>query len=103
MATVRLNWTLPTKRTSGFPLSPDEIKHTVVEMSADGGANWVGIGQFPNNVLTTDVTELEPGNWFFRGFVVDTNGKASAVKAASVLIPDTSPPEGLGVFTATLV
>lgn len=64
-------------------------------MSADGGANYVGIDEFPPTVLETVVVELEPGEWFFRGYVRDTKGRKSAPVTRSKVIEDPTPPSAL--------
>jgi hypothetical protein len=94
-ATIKVAWVLPTTRESGKPLAVADIDHVAIEMSADGGASYVSVGTFTTDVLETDVTELEPGEWFFRGTVVDTKGRRSAPVMDSRLIEDTTPPAQL--------
>jgi hypothetical protein len=94
MATVRVSWVLPTIRVSGRPIDPSEIDRVDIELAADG-AEFVLIDSFPPDVLTTDVTELEVGTWRVRGTVVDTAGKPSAAREASITIVDGTPPDAL--------
>ena len=95
MQNVTVSWVLPTTRESGKALNPADIHRVVLEMSADGGANYVGVDEFPPTVLSTVVVELEPGEWFFRGTVRDTKGRKSASITRSLVIEDTSPPSAL--------
>lgn len=95
MANVKVSWVLPTTRKSGKPLLVEQIAFAFVEMSADLGANFGPVGQFPPDVLETTVTELEPGEWVFRGSVQDTAGKVSGTVEARIVVEDTSPPSDL--------
>lgn len=106
MASILLKWTLPTVRTSGRPLPIEEIDQALIEISADGGASFGVLGQFKPGDQEVLVPDTEPGTWYFRGTVFDTNGRASApVVSAPVevpLPPDTTPP-GVLTFEASLV
>ena len=102
---AELNWTLPTTRTSGRPITPAELAGTEVGVSADGGANYAllnGGAPFPPNVLQTVVPELEPGVWFFSAQWVAANGGRSTKITATVTIEDTSPPN-VGALVVTLL
>jgi hypothetical protein len=99
MQTVRLSWTLPTVRESGKPFNPADADHVSVEMSADAGVTFVGYGAYPPDVLTVDVPDLEPGEWFFRGQCVDKTGLRGKFTTKSVVVPDTTAP---GVITLDL-
>lgn len=103
MANVKVVWALPTTRESGKPLDPADIAEVEIEMSADLGANFTSIGTFLPNILETVVTELEPGEWRFRGFVWDTQGRNSKYTNASVVIPDNTNPGVLQSLTLSLV
>jgi hypothetical protein len=92
---VTLQWSLPSTRTSGKPLAVSEIKHVLVEISADSGGTWTPLGEFPPNVLSIPITDLDFGTWEFRGFVVDQKGRVSDPKFATVVNEDTSPPSVL--------
>lgn len=100
MANVKVTWVLPTVRESGKPLAVTDIKHVLIEASADAGANYGLLDSFPPDVLETTVTELEPGEWFFRGTVVDTKNRAGAPVAESIVIEDLSPPGALALDLA---
>lgn len=95
MANLRITWVLPTLRESGKALPADQIASVRLEQSADLGANFVQIDNFPRTVLETLVTDLEPGEWQFRGTVVDTVGRESKGKVSSFVIPDNTPPGAL--------
>jgi hypothetical protein len=95
MQTVNVSWALPTTRESGRPLDPAAIAFVRLEISADGGANYGKFGDFTPDVLATDVPDLEPGAWFFRGTVTDKAGKTSKPLVGSITLADTSPPGAL--------
>lgn len=95
MANVRVQWVLPTTRESGKPLNPADIKHVVIEVSADGGANYAPVGEFAPNELETTIQDVDFGEWFFRGTVVDTKDRASNPVVASILNEDTTAPSEL--------
>lgn len=95
MTDLTVRWVLPTTREKGGPLPPEKIDAVVLEQSADGGQNYVAIDEFPPDVLETTVVELDPGEWFFRGSVRDTDGRVSKPVVRSKTIEDTSPPGAL--------
>lgn len=103
MANVRVTWTLPTTRESGKPLDPAAIQHVRVDISADGGANYAEFGAYTPDVLETVVQDLEPGDWAFRGTVVDSADRESAPKVGFITIVDASPPGALPAFDVALV
>jgi hypothetical protein len=89
---AELNWTLPTTRTSGRPITPAELAGTEVGVSSDGGASYEllnGGAPFPPAVLQTVVPELEPGQWFFSAQWVSQDGGRSTRITATVTIEDT--------------
>jgi hypothetical protein len=95
MANVKVSWTLPTVRESGKPLAVSDIKEVRLFLSADGGANYGELSSYPPSVLETVVTELEPGEWFFRGVVIDTKDRAGAPDTKGIVIEDPTPPGAL--------
>lgn len=99
MANVRLRWVLPTTRQSGKPLAAEDIRSVEIAQSADGGQSFGVIDTFPPATLETLVNELEPGEWFFRGVVIDTANRRSNAVVKSITIADTTPP---GELTLTL-
>lgn len=92
---VTLQWELPTARTSTRALAPSDIAHVAVDVSANGGVDWSPIGQFPPEVLSTQVTDLDFGTWKFRGVVVPKRGAPSEPMYAEVVNEDLSPPNPL--------
>jgi hypothetical protein len=101
MANLRVRWTLPTTRESGKPLAPASIAHVKIELSADLGANWVLINDYPPSVLETLLQDLDFGTWQVRGTVVDSAGRASAPFVGEATNEDTTPPSVLGALTLT--
>ena len=97
MANVRVQWVLPTTRESGKPLAVADIDHVLIEVSADGGANFAPVGSFLPDVLETTVTDVDFGEYFFRGTVTDTKGRKSNPVVDSVLNEDTTPPSELTI------
>lgn len=102
MANVRVKWTLPTTRQSGLPLQVSDIAAVEIAQSADGGASFGVIDVLPPTTLETVVQDLEPGEWFFRGVVVDKAGRRSDPKSGSVVVPDETPPGQLLTLVLTL-
>jgi len=102
MANVNLNWVLPTTRESQKPLSLGEIDYVEIFMSSDGGQNYGSYDKFEPNILNTTITDLEAGDWFFYGVVVDIGGKVSKPVKVSLNVPDTSPPGSLLSLTIDL-
>ena len=92
---VTLQWELPTTRTSNRAFMPADVLHVAVDVSANGGADWAPIGQFPPEVLSTEVTDLDFGTWKFRGVVVPKRGAPSEPMYAEVVNEDLSPPNPL--------
>lgn len=92
MTDINVRWVLPTTREKGGALPVDEIDAVIIEQSADGGVSYVAIDEFPPDVLETQVVELDPGEWFFRGLVRDKLGQVGKPVARSILVADTSPP-----------
>lgn len=92
MANIRVQWVLPTTRESGKPLAVTDIRHVRVEMSADAGASYTLVSDFPPDVLGTLVQDADFGEWTFRAACVDTRGRVSDWTVGSVLIEDTTPP-----------
>ena len=102
MANVRLQWVLPTtKFPSGKPLAVADVAGFEVAISADGGASYAVTDVFPPTVLETVFTDLEPGQWNFRGVTVDKAGRRGVDAFTMVEIVDLSGP-GAATLTATL-
>lgn len=102
MANVKLSWVLPTtKFPSGKPLPVDQIDAFEVAISGDAGASWAVTDVFPPSVLDTLFTDVEPGEWRFRGVTVDKAGRRGVEAFASLSIEDLSAP-GAATLVATL-
>jgi hypothetical protein len=101
MPNVTVNWVLPTTRVSGKPLSVDQIEYVFIEVSADGVA-YVPVGEFTPDVLSTAVSDLDVGDWLFRGTVVDTKGRPSLPVESSISFEDNTPPGALASLTIDL-
>ena len=86
MANVKLTWLLPITRVDGSPASAADVKYAHIDISADG-TNWSVFGAYAPDVLEETITDLEPGQWHFRGTVEDLNGVRSAPTTTSVVIP----------------
>lgn len=95
MANLRVKWTLPKTRESGKPLAVEDIKHVRIEVSADDGANYALLGDFPPSVLETEAQDLDFGVYTFRGLVVDTANRVSQPLLAQWENADTTPPGAL--------
>jgi len=102
MANLKIDWTLPTQRESGKPLPVGEIKHVLIEISADG-VNFGPVGTFPPTVLTTEVQDVDVGEWTVKGRAVDLKDRASQPVTASLVIADETPPGALPTLTLTLI
>lgn len=101
MPNVTLVWTLPNKRESGRPLNPADIMGVEIAASVDN-TTFTVMEVLPPTSTEVTLTELEPGDWFFRGVVVDKDGRRSAPVTITQTVPDTSPPQGLPNFSATV-
>jgi hypothetical protein len=101
MPNVNVTWILPVTRVSGKPLAPESIDSVKLDISADG-VDFTPFDVYPRDILETTITDLEPGEWFFRGTVVDTAGRQSVPVAASIVIEDTTPPGALQSLTLNL-
>lgn len=91
---VNVSWVLPTTRDSGKPLDPAQIASVELSLSADN-VNWSAYDTFAPAVLATVIPELDIGEWFVQGVVVDSAGKRSKPKVASIVVPDDSAPGAL--------
>ena len=101
MKNIKLDWSLPTTRTSGLPLDVKDVSLVEVALSADAGTNWAVLGTvLPGVAQTFTQTELEVGDWKFRLVVVDTAGTRSAEHFEDVNVPDETPP---GTVTNVIV
>lgn len=91
---VNVSWVLPTTRESGKPLNLSDIAGVEISLSADN-VNWSPYNTFPPAQANTVIPELEIGEWFVSGVVVDTAGKRSKPVVASIVVPDETAPGAL--------
>lgn len=96
---VNVSWVLPTTRESGKPLANTDIQGVELSLSADN-VNWSAYDTFPAAVLATVIPELEIGEWFVQGVVVDTAGKRSKPVVKSIVVPDETAPGALELTLA---
>lgn len=77
--TFRLNWTMPTMRTDGTPLTAGEIDHTQCSMRVAGSTDWVPMQQTVDGTDTNMdiVGQWEPGDYELACRVQDTDGEYS--------------------------
>ena len=102
MSTANMSWVLPTTRTSGRPLTVDEIAGVEVSISGDLGANWkVATTKAPPD-LTHSISDLEVGTWIFRFIVIDTNGKRSGPFDKTAEVEDDSDPSPITDVTIVI-
>lgn len=99
---VTVAWTLPTTRTGGGPLPPEEIAHVRASLSADGGATFTPLANVaPADPQQVFVPDMEIGQWHFQLIVVDTLGQDSAPHLEVVDVIDDSPPGPVTGVTVT--
>jgi hypothetical protein len=98
MQSVKVDWVLPTEREDNTPLPVSAIEKVVLELAVEGG-EFVAIDEFPPDVLSTIVPDLEVGTWLFRGTVVPFKGRSSEPVIASITVESDAAP---GVLTLTL-
>lgn len=92
MARATLTWTLPTTRIDGATLNPEDIKHTEISMSADGGENFSPPVEVPSDgVQTFSVDGLVGGSYLFKAVVVDMQLRRSADADTAGAIELTAP------------
>ena len=96
MARLNIAWTLPTLRESGKPLDPTHIANVLIEISADG-ISFESLGTFAKDTLSTFVDDIDYGEWFVRGTVYDTAGRASDPTTVSITRADDTPPGALAI------
>jgi len=90
MGTVTLNWEL-NGRQGGQALNPANA-WTLVEMSADGGANFVALNTVAGDAAQEAViTELEPGTYQFRLTVLDQMDQSSPPHLEAATINPNAP------------
>ena len=90
MSTVTLTWDIPTTRTDGTPLGPDEIASIDVFDDLSDGNGPQKIGSVTGAGTTFTTPTLSVGSHSFTLFVNDTTGHKSAASAPTpVTVPAT--------------
>jgi hypothetical protein len=90
---VVLTWELPLFREEGAPLPVSEIAHTDIELSLDGGANYVPLNTvLPGDPQTQAGGDLSYGTYWFRFVVEDIAGLRGLPLDFPVDVPDESAP-----------
>lgn len=96
MANARLNWVLPVPTNRQRPLA-----HVRIEGRVAGIAEWTEINAVDVPATTLLVQDIAPGEWEFRGIVVDNAGAESAPLGASLSV-EFDAPSPLAEFTAAV-
>jgi hypothetical protein len=96
---VNVSWVLPTTRESGLPLNLADVAAVELSLSTDG-TTFAVYDSFVPAVLATVIPELEIGEWWVSGVVVDTAGKRSKPAVKSIVVPDESAPAALTLTLA---
>jgi len=96
-------WALPTVRDSGGPLPIEEISHTMIEVTLDGGVTWTELVRVPpTDPQEFRITDAEVGTWGFQGTVVDTNNRSAPPVSGTAVVPDETAPGPITDFNITL-
>lgn len=91
---INVSWVLPTTRESGKPLAVSDIAGVEIGLSVDN-VNWSLYDTFTPDVLSTVIPEMDIGEWFVSGIVVDKAGKKGKPVVKSIIVPDETPPGAL--------
>ena len=97
MSNVRLFWTLPTPSLRQRP-----IAHVRIEARVSSDLPWTAVATVdaPGTELT--IQDAAPGQWAYRGIVVDEGGKESAPLNATADVPFDGP-DALVSFDAEVI
>ena len=99
---VTITWDLPTTRTGGGELRPEDILEVRPEMSADGGLNYTPLpAVFPTEAQEIMVPDLDAGNWHFNFVLVDILDQESAPAHHIETVADESPPNPIENIQST--
>lgn len=97
MSDVRLYWTLPQPTQRQRPIS-----HVRIEARVSADQPWTAIADVPAPTSELVIQDVAPGDWFYRGIVVDEGERASAPLNATVAV-DFDDPSPLGAFSAEVI
>lgn len=103
MANVRISWKNPTTRVDGKPLPPEQLKHVILEMSADAGQNFIVLARVAPSQTSFDVTDLDSGTYLFRLIAVDSGDRLADPSGASITIEPAVPAAPSPVFDVQVV
>lgn len=101
---AHITFDLPTTRTDGTPpdhadgtpLAIEDILHTLVSVSADGGAHFSEpSNQVDPAVNEVDFSDLESGNWVVRFIVMPVYGDVGKAIDSPFTIKSSAPPNGV--------
>jgi hypothetical protein len=98
MSNVRLFWTLPTPSPRQRPIS-----HVRIEARVSSDLPWTPINEVAPPATDLVIQDAAPGEWFYRGIVVDTAGAESAAVAAEPVEVPFDGPSALVAFAAEVV
>lgn len=73
-----VSWDLPTTYEDGAPLAPSEILGVVIYYGTIPGGPYPNSKIVPSPGLTTTITNLAAGNWYFVATAMATNNLESA-------------------------
>jgi hypothetical protein len=96
MSNVRLTWKLPVPSNRQRP-----IAHVQIEARVSEDLPWTEIAIVDAPATELLVEDVAPGDWFYRGTVVDTDGNVSEPAFASATL-DYDAPTGLAEFAAAV-
>lgn len=99
---LTVSWTLPTTRSDGRALPASEIKHTLIEMQAQGAPGFTALDPIPAPETELVFEDIDPGAYNFRGWIIDTGDRKSLVPAEASIEIETAAPNGPADFTLTL-
>ena len=101
MKNIIISWVLPTTRQLGGALPVAEIRDAEIELSADAGATYTLVGQFPPATLEVPVNDLPFSDQYIaRGRCFDTADQPGNWYEAPFVLADDSPPGDLEVTIA---
>lgn len=104
MKTIDLNWTHPTQRTDGEPVTEADIAGVRLYMSVNPtelGWDVINSTLIPPATKTYRLSDLSSGVYYFQAIWTDTDSVESGAANAQVEIP--KEPLNSGTLTVTLV
>lgn len=108
MANVTIKWGLPAKRAGGKSnFDPASVKHVELQIASvptSGETTFAALANVPPGQTEWPLQDVDPGEWAFRGRVIDVDPDipAGAWANAGLVIADKSAPGLLEPFTVEL-